>query len=129
MKNEEKFDRCNIYKVQRRATRAHDGEGYLSFARLATRAALSGACNFIDFTSMPPGSSIGLHTHGMDEEEFYLILEGEGTMHRDGQTFLVRPGDLVRNRPGGTHSLLNTGLTELKLFVFEVAAVQRRIDT
>ena len=70
-----------------------------------------------------PGFKIGLHTHNMDEEEFYLILEGEGTMHRDGLTFLVRPGDLVRNRPGGTHSLVNTGSTDLKLIVFEVAAV------
>jgi mannose-6-phosphate isomerase-like protein (cupin superfamily) len=127
MKTEDKFDRCNIYDVQQNAVRAHDGEGYLNFARLATRAALSGACNFIDFTCMPPGSSIGLHTHRMDEEEFYLILEGEGTMHRDGETFLVRPGDLVRNRPGGTHSLVNTGSTDVRLFVFEVAAVLDRI--
>ena len=129
MKIEDKFDRCNIYAVQRSATRAHDGDGYLSFARLATRAALSGACNFIDFTCMPPGSSIGLHTHRMDEEEFYLILEGEGTMHRDGVTFLVGRGDLIRNRPGGTHCLANTGSTDLKLFVFEVAAVEGKINT
>jgi mannose-6-phosphate isomerase-like protein (cupin superfamily) len=121
MKTEDKFDRCNIYDVQQNAVQAHDGEGQLSFARLATKAALSGACNFIDFTCMPPGSSIGLHTHRMDEEEFYLILEGEGTMHRDGVTFLVRPGDLVRNRPGGTHSLVNTGSTYVRLLVFEVA--------
>ena len=80
MKSEGKFDRCNIYDVQQSAVRAHDGEGYLNFARLATGKTLSGACNFIDFTCMPPGSSIGLHTHNMDEEEFYLILEGEGTM-------------------------------------------------
>jgi mannose-6-phosphate isomerase-like protein (cupin superfamily) len=122
MNTEDKFERCNIYDVHRTTVRAHGGEGYLNFARLATRSALSGACNFIDFTSMPPGSTIGLHTHRMDEEEFYLILEGQGTMHRDGVTFLVRPGDLLRNRPGGSHSLANTGSTDLKLFVFEVAA-------
>src|SRR5271154_5729115 len=100
MKTEDKFDRCNIYDVPQSAVQAHNGGGYLNFARLATRATLSGACNFIDFTCMPPGSSIGLHTHPMTEEEFYLILEGEGTMHRDGVTFLVGRGDLVRNRPG-----------------------------
>lgn len=105
------------------AIRAHDGVGDLQSVRLATRAVLSGACNFIDFTCMPLNSSIGLHTHRMDEEEFYLILEGEGIMYRDGASFSVRPGDLVRNRPGGTHSLVNTGSTQLKLFVFEVAAV------
>jgi mannose-6-phosphate isomerase-like protein (cupin superfamily) len=121
MTTEDKFDRCNIYEVPQTATPAHNGRGRLNFARLATRTVLSGACNFIDFTCMPPGSSIGLHTHGMDEEEFYLILEGEGRMHRDGVSFSVRPGDLIRNHPGGTHSLVNTGSTQMKLFVFEVA--------
>jgi mannose-6-phosphate isomerase-like protein (cupin superfamily) len=124
MKTEDKFDRCNIYGVQQSALRAHEGEGYLNFARLATRADLSGACNFIDFTCMPPGSSIGLHTHRMDEEEFYFVLEGHGTMYRDGVISSVGPGDLLRNRPGGSHSLANTGSTDLKLFVFEVAAVE-----
>jgi mannose-6-phosphate isomerase-like protein (cupin superfamily) len=127
MTTDDKFDRCNIYEVQQSATRAHNGEGFLSFARVATKTVLSGACNFIDFTSMPPGSSIGLHTHGMDEEEFYLMLEGEGRMYRDGVSFPVRPGDLIRNRPGGTHSLENTGSTHLKLFVFEVAVTQSTI--
>lgn len=117
------FDRCNIYEAIAISTQAHEGAGYLSFARLATRAKLSGACNFIDFTRMPPGSSIGLHTHGSNEEEFYLILEGEGEMSRDGESFAVRAGDLVRNRPGGSHSLANTGLAELKLFVFEIATL------
>ena len=103
MTTEDKFDRCNIYEVPQTATPAHNGRGRLNFARLATRTVLSGACNFIDFTCMPPGSSIGLHTHGMDEEEFYLILEGEGRMHRDGVSFSVRPGDLD-SKPSRRHT-------------------------
>jgi mannose-6-phosphate isomerase-like protein (cupin superfamily) len=129
MTSEDKFERCNIYGAEQSAVRAHNGEGLLNFARIATRATLSGACNFIDFTCMPPGSTIGLHTHRMDEEEFYLILEGEGTMYRDGMTFMVGPGDLVRNSPGGTHSLANTGSADLKLFVFEVSAFEGGIHT
>ena len=37
-----------------------------------------------------------------------------------GETFPVRAGDLVRNRPGGTHALENPGPGELRLFVFEL---------
>ena len=41
-------------------------------------------------------------------------------MTRDSEEFEVGPGDLIRNRPGGTHSLKNKSDTELQLFVFEV---------
>ena len=61
-----------------------------------------------------------MHTHQDSEEEFYLILKGHGTMTRDSEEFEVGPGDLIRNRPGGTHSLKNKSDTELQLFVFEV---------
>ena len=43
-------------------------------------------------------------------------------MSRDGQVFRVEEGDLVRNAPGGQHSLRNDGAEDLRLFVFEVAA-------
>ena len=43
-------------------------------------------------------------------------------MRRDGEEFDVSPGDLIRNRPGGTHGLSNTGSQPLQLFVFQVQA-------
>lgn len=80
-----------------------------------------GSCNFIDFTILPVGTTIGLHTHADDEEEYYLILRGQGRMTCDGETFVVKPGDLIRNGPSGTHSLENTGDEPIQLFVFEVS--------
>jgi len=107
--------------------RAHGGEGRIRFARIADAAALAGGCNFIDYAEVPPGASIGLHRHAEDEEELYLVLDGEGQMWRDGNSFAVRPGDLVRNPPGGEHGLRNTGETPIRLFVFELR-VARRCD-
>ena len=114
------FDRCNLHELRLSETQAHRGEGLIRFRRIATHTTLSGACNFIDFTSMPRGTSIGEHTHADTEEEFYLILQGTGRMRRDGEEFLVGPGDLIRNPPGSTHALLNIGQEDLQLFVFEV---------
>ena len=114
------FDRCNLFELKMSSTIAHDGMGHIAFCRIAESVELSGACNFIDFTSMPPESTIGEHTHSDTEEEFYLILKGKGLMRRDGDEFTVEPGDLIRNRPGGTHALKNVGQDELQLFVFEV---------
>ena len=116
------FSRCNVFALRQDIVPAHGGDGLIQFARIATSETLSGACHFIDFTTMPAGTSIGEHTHAADEEEFYLILSGQGRMRRDGEEFDVGPGDLIRNRPGGTHGLTNTGSQPLQLFVFEVPA-------
>ena len=116
------LDRCNIYELDLAPTRAHEGEGLIHFARIADRAGLEGSCNFIDLAELPPGTSVGLHTHEASEEEFYLVLTGTGQMTRNGETFAVRPGDLIRNPPGGTHSLRNSGSVPLRIFVFEVEA-------
>ncbi len=121
--DDKKFQRCNLYSLDLNETVAHGGTGKIRFQRIANSKSLSGACNFVDFTRMPPGSTIGEHSHTTDEEEFYLILRGQGRMRQGGQEFDVGPGDLIRNAPGGTHSLANTGSEELQLFVFEVKVV------
>lgn len=114
------FHRANLYKLPLNSEIAHGGLGQILTSRIATDADLNGACNFIDFTEMPPGASIGQHTHSPEEEEYYLILSGSGQMTSNGKQFEVSTGDLVRNPPGGTHGLKNTGDQTLKLFVFEV---------
>jgi mannose-6-phosphate isomerase-like protein (cupin superfamily) len=98
---------------------AHDGSRPIFFKRVAERARGS-ACNFIDFSIVPPGADIGLHRHGMDNEEIYVVISGRGIMHLDGQEFEVGPGHVMVNRPGGTHALKNTGETDLRLVVVEV---------
>ncbi len=115
------FDRCNLRAVPLVRQCAHGGVGEIRFARLASAAALDGPCNFIDLAELAPGVSIGQHTHAAGEEEFYLVLEGSGVMTRDDETFRVGTGDLIRNRPGGRHGLVNDGDVPLRIFVFELA--------
>lgn len=114
------LDRCNLDHLELAGVRAHGGEGQIRFARIVDRTGLLGGCNFIDLAELPPGSSIGSHTHADSEEELYLILAGTGEMTRNDEVFQVRAGDLIRNPPGGTHSLRNTGHQPLKIFVFEL---------
>ena len=79
-------------------------------------------CRFVDLSVLPGGADIGLHTHGFDNHELYVIVAGHGRMHLDGEDFDVGPGDVIVNRPGGTHGLRNVSGTELRLVVVEVAA-------
>lgn len=98
---------------------AHDGEQPILFKRLVDRAGGSSA-NFIDASIVPVGADIGIHTHTMDNEEIYIVLSGRGLMHVDGEEFEVTDGDVIVNRPGGTHGLKNIGDRELRLIVVEV---------
>jgi|SRR5688500_15517234 mannose-6-phosphate isomerase-like protein (cupin superfamily) len=119
-----RFQKCNIFDAELDLVRAHNGRGRIRFKRLLTGEQIEGACNFMDFSVIPPGSTIAEHRHALDEEEYYLILEGSGSMSRDGETFQVQPGDLIRNRPGGTHSLVNDSEHAIALFVFELRVAQ-----
>lgn len=103
---------------------AHGGKGEVLYRRVAERQAGS-TINFIDFTVVPAGVSIGTHRHGPDDEEIYIILEGTGVMTVDGVEVTVRAGDVVVNRPGGTHGLTNTGETPIKMAVIDVATGDR----
>ena len=100
--------------------RAHDGEGLIRFRRVFESGAFVGLCNFVDYAVLPPGTSIGLHRHGRDEE-IYLVLEGEGTMTLDGEELRVHAGNVIVNRPDGQHGLRNDGDSDLRLFVVEIA--------
>ena len=115
------FERTNIFAVDLNREIAHGGIGEILTRRIVGANDNSSRCNFIDYTIVPPGSTIGIHTHSHREEEYYLILSGTGKMSCDGRVFTVSAGDLIRNPPGGTHGLENTGVDPITLFVFEVA--------
>lgn len=116
----DKFDRCNLSQLKMNLGPQHGGVGDMLFTTIAGSENLAGPCNFIDYAEVPPNCSIGQHQHPEDEEEFYLILGGEGDMQRDGKVFRVREGDLIRNEPGGTHGLVNVGEENIKLFVINL---------
>ncbi|MBC7974862.1 MAG: cupin domain-containing protein [Myxococcales bacterium] len=118
------FVRCNLGDLALAAVRSHGGEREIRSARIAEAAAFAGGCNFVEYAELPPGASIGRHRHADDEEELYLVLEGRGMMWRDGERFMVRTGELIRNQPGGEHELRNTGTGVLRLLVIELHATR-----
>ena len=98
---------------------AHAGDGHVGVLRIFDRGDFRGPIHFVEYAVVPPGASIGRHTHGADEE-LYLVLEGTGTMHVDGHDFRVAPGTVVLNRAGGTHELRNDSSAPIRLYVIEV---------
>ncbi len=102
------------------AAQAHDGIGELQVARVQARAPHTGA-TWIDLVVVPPGTSIGEHRHPMTDEEVYVVVDGHASMQVDGGTIAVGPGDVVVNRPGGAHGLVNDGDADVRLVVVDLA--------
>ena len=98
---------------------AHEGQGNILFSRRMEMNALSG-CNFLDMSILPPGTSIGLHSHDKYDEEIYVVISGRGRMTVETTSFWVGPGDVIVNPPGGTHGLENLGTEDLRLVVIDV---------
>lgn len=104
---------------------AHNGVGLVAAARVLGRA--RGPLAFIDFVGMPRGTSIGQHTHS-DDEEIYVVVTGTAEVVLDGEVRAVGPGDVVLNRPGGTHELRSTGPQEVRLVVIDIRTPAAHLD-
>ncbi|GAB4469690.1 MAG: cupin domain-containing protein [Armatimonadaceae bacterium] len=97
--------------------RCHGGEGSLDWTVVLDGADTKGRkLHFIHDDILAPGVSIGIHPHDTDEE-YYLILSGNGVMTLDGEKFAVGPGDVTAIFPGGSHGLENTGTDEMRVIV------------
>lgn len=57
--------------------------------------------------TVPVGKPTERHYHKLSEE-FYFILEGQGTMEIDGETREVSPGDAILITPGAWHQITAT---------------------
>jgi mannose-6-phosphate isomerase-like protein (cupin superfamily) len=98
---------------------AHGGGGTLRWALVASPDQVAAACHAIHYAELSPQSSIGEHPHDENSEEYYLILSGSGRMRLGDDNIEVTAGDLIRNDPGQTHGLLNSGTEPLRFFVFD----------
>jgi mannose-6-phosphate isomerase-like protein (cupin superfamily) len=98
---------------------SHGGLGLVDHVYLFTQDDLETNLQFVLLCILEPGSSIGYHQHG-ENEEVYVILEGSGVMRVNDEVREVIAGDVVLNKPGWSHGLENNGDVLLKVLVFEV---------
>ena len=57
------------------------------------------------------------HVHA--EEEYLMVLAGQGTWHLNGKTFSARKGDILYASPWDIHGIKNTGETALEFVVWK----------
>ncbi|MDR0447657.1 MAG: cupin domain-containing protein [Treponema sp.] len=102
----------NELKTENRE-RARDGNGTATFLYLAEgNGAVQKNVRMLAETTLPPGASVGPHAH-IDETEFYIILDGTGTVDDNGTEKPVVKGDVMITGNGASHSIANTGTVPL----------------
>jgi mannose-6-phosphate isomerase-like protein (cupin superfamily) len=67
--------------------------------------------------ALPPGASIGYHQHE-GETEYFVFLEGTGTVDDNGTEVPVKKGDVMITGNGAYHGVSNSGTGPLVFNAF-----------
>jgi mannose-6-phosphate isomerase-like protein (cupin superfamily) len=105
----------------------HGGLGPIEFRRLWTSQDFLAPIDFIDFTVIPPGSTIGAHGHE-NNEEAYFVAEGSPLMQIQGEVLRLGKGDIAVVHSGESHELINDSMTDVEILVIQVR-FEATVDT
>ncbi len=96
----------------------HGGIGDILFQRILDSTEFRSAIDFVDYTIIPPGSTIGKHEHH-GNEELYFIASGNPLMRVNGEEARLHRGSLSIVRDGEWHELINDSSQDVELLVIQ----------
>ena len=100
--------------------REHGGEGAIWFRRLLSSEEFQSKIDFVDFTIIPPGSTIGRHAH-IANEEVYLVSSGSPIVKVQGEERRLIEGAVAVVHSGQWHELVNDTPQDVRIFVIQVS--------
>lgn len=95
------------------------GKGTIEGYRYLDSHELTNSLKGFYINELLPDSEVGFHNH-IEDEEIYLVLDGEGIVNDNGVEEKVEAGDLIYTKKGEGHALKNTGTKPLKFVAFIV---------
>jgi len=98
---------------------SHGGTGPVELYEIWGKDDFQSNVDFIDRVVIPPGTVVGTHKHG-NNEEMYIVLSGAGTMTIEGEVRQIKAGDMILNTAFGEHGLVNDTSAPLDLLVIQV---------
>lgn len=102
----------------------HGGNNKIFFRRLWTASDFASPIDFVDFTIIPPNSTIGLHSH-IGSEEAYFIASGSPIVRVADDVRRLSRGDVSVVHSGQSHELINDTACDVEILVFQVQVPQR----
>ena len=99
----------------RNVEHAQGGKEAVTFTDFLLPQDVPGHGRVISKLIIPPGASIGYHTHEGEFEALY-VLEGEAAVNDNGEEFTLHPGDMHICRNGNGHGTENRSNRALVMF-------------
>jgi len=93
------------------------GKGTIRLLNLLEERESYGTGRLFAISIIPPGCSIGCHTHAGDFEIYY-ILKGTAKVYDNGAEDILNPGDSMTCLEGDCHSIENIGDCDLEYTAF-----------
>ena len=100
------FTKDALYSETRANMRGGDGEAVVT--TLLPTAEMNGKGRMFSRITLPPGASIGEHTHENDAETYYF-LRGKAEYSDNGHIVTVGAGDVTHVPAGQHHGVRNVG--------------------
>lgn len=88
------------------------GPGKVEIRHYFKKEELNAPCRLCAQLKLMPGSGIGEHEH-VNEDEIFIIQQGKGVVVDSGKEVEVGAGDAILTGKGASHSIRNTGNTDL----------------
>jgi len=98
---------------------SHGGKGSVDLYEIWQSSDFKSDVDFMDRVVIPPGTTVGTHRHGSNEE-MYIVLDGEGTMTIENESVAIKKGDMILNPAHGEHGLVNDSNADIELLVIQI---------
>jgi len=105
----------------RKVMHNHGGIGEIEFKRLMMKNNFQGPIDFIDYSIIRPGNTIGAHKH-FGNEEIYFIIEGSPKVTINDETRELKTGDVAVVHSGDEHELINDSGAQVAILVIQVSS-------
>lgn len=104
------------------------GKGTLNYRRALPPEVFYTNWSYVDHLVIPPGASLGSHRHE-GVEEFFYVMQGEGTARVGRESAPVGKGDAIPVFLNEVHGFENQSGADLELMIVGVARTKWALDT
>ena len=95
------------------------GNGDITLVHMLEKDETAGKARLVAHLLLPVGGSIGGHTHDPDAEIF-IVVSGSALLDDNGALTTLNAGDVAYTSAGESHSVTNTGDTELDIIAIVI---------